>query len=94
MSKDDESAMSVKNVCFTCVSDRYLGAQIQRKGTSTVCSLCSTKRKCFPLTEIVARVDRILEQYIYEGETAFRWGNDGPSDAPTGRDCEVVPNPL
>lgn len=81
--------MAVKNVCFQCVNDPFLGRQIKRKGTSAACSLCNTRRKCFPLSEIVARVDAILNQYICEGETDFRWSCDASEQYQKGDPIDV-----
>ncbi|WP_431768084.1 RES domain-containing protein [Pseudomonas fluorescens] len=89
MLKDDEIAMAVKNVCFKCVIDPFLGGQIQRKGASTSCSLCATKRKCIPLTEIVTRVEKILQLYIYEGEVDFRWSGSGPEQYQKGESIDI-----
>lgn len=80
--------MAVKNVCFQCVRDPFLGRQIQRKGTSTSCSLCNTKRKCLPLPEIVGRVESILNQYIHEGETDFRWDINASEQYQKGESIE------
>lgn len=89
MRKDDEIAMAVKNVCFKCVIDPFLGGQIQRKGTSTSCSLCDSKRKCIPLSEIVTRVEAILQLYIYEGEVDFRWSGNGAEQYQKGERIDV-----
>lgn len=62
-----------KVVCYRCVHDAYLGRQIQRSGTSSLCSLCDSKRKCLPLDVIVSRVTEILGTYITEGEHLWRW---------------------
>ncbi|XVJ49525.1 RES family NAD+ phosphorylase [Pseudomonas sp. UBT] len=89
MLKDNEIAMAVKNVCFKCVIDPFLGGQIQRKGTSTSCSLCASKRKCIPLTEIVTRVEKILQLYIYEGEVDFRWSGNGAEQYQKGESIDI-----
>lgn len=89
MRKDDEIAMAVKNVCFKCVIDPFLGGQIQRKGTSTSCSLCDSKRKCVPLSEIVIRVESILQLYIYEGEVDFRWSGNGAEQYQKGESIDI-----
>ena len=89
MLKDDEIAMVVKNVCFKCVIDPFLGRQIQRKGASTSCSLCASKRKCIPLTEIVTRVEKILQLYIYGGEFDFRWSGSGAEQYQKGESIDI-----
>ncbi|MGU9849527.1 hypothetical protein ACU680_01815 [Pseudomonas koreensis] len=80
--------MAVKNVCFKCVIDPFLGGQIQRKGTSNSCSLCASKRKCIPLTEIVTRVEKILQLYIYEG-VDFRWSGSGAEQYQKGECIDI-----
>ncbi|MEZ1842143.1 RES family NAD+ phosphorylase [Pseudomonas putida] len=72
-----------KVVCYQCVHDPFLGRQIRRRGTSSHCSLCDSKRKCVPLDEIVSRVSEILGTYITEGEHVWRW-NDGRIDHQEG----------
>lgn len=81
--------MAVKNVCFKCVIDPFLGGQIQRKGTSNSCSLCASKRKCIPLTQIVTRVEKILQLYIYEGEVDFRWSGSGAEQYQKGECIDI-----
>jgi len=75
-------------VCFKCVIDPYLSRQIQRSGTSTSCSLCALKRKCMPLSEIVSRVEGILDKYVYEGERRLFWNSGGLSDGQSGDSIE------
>lgn len=55
-------------------SENFLVAlALECKGISTTCSLCGSKRKCLPLSEIVARVEAILDLYICKGEFDFRF---------------------
>ncbi|MFJ4155514.1 RES family NAD+ phosphorylase [Pseudomonas sp. NPDC089752] len=71
-------------VCYTCVQDAYLGRQIKRTGTSTICTLCSATRKCIPLSSVVARVEGILDAYVIEGEYFRRfadWGDSQEGDS-------------
>lgn len=77
--------MAVKTVvCFKCAVDPYLSRQIQRSGTSTLCSLCALKRRCIPLSEIVSRVEGILDKYVYEGEVTRRWSDGSVTDSQSG----------
>lgn len=69
------SSAHQEQVCYTCVHDAYLGRQIKRTGTSTICTLCSATRKCIPLSSVVARVEGILDAYVIEGEYFPRWGD-------------------
>lgn len=67
-----ELAMAIeKIVCFDCATEPYLHRQIQRKGTSAPCSLCGNKRKCVPLSQITAQVDRLLYASQDSGEREF-----------------------
>jgi len=80
--------MVVEKVCFKCAIDPFLGRQIQRRGISAVCSLCSSKRKCIPLSEIAQRIENILSDYICEGDFVFR--SDGTQyQAGDSIDCWV-----
>ncbi|MGY4533555.1 hypothetical protein ACVW0Y_002687 [Pseudomonas sp. TE3786] len=81
--------MDAQKICFGCVLDTYLGNHIKRKGVSDSCSLCSSKRKCIALTEIVSRVEQILHAYIDEGEVGFRWGQDGSGQYQRGERIDV-----
>lgn len=84
------SSTHEEQVCYKCVQDPYLGRQIQRTGTSTTCSLCNSIRKCTSLSNLVSRVERILDGYVHEGEYYRRW-NDGLDDCQQGDslDCWV-----
>lgn len=87
--KDDRGAMAEPNVCYKCVMDTFLGRQVQRMGISACCSLCDSKRKCIPLSEIVTRVEAILQHYICEGEVDFCWGGNGPEQYQRGDTIDV-----
>ncbi|WP_454241418.1 RES family NAD+ phosphorylase [Pseudomonas sp. HLS-6 TE3448] len=80
--------MAVENVCFKCVMDKFLGGQIERKGTSTCCSLCGAKRRSVPLSEIVTRVEAVLQLHIGQGDFDFRWRGDGPEQYQRGDTIE------
>lgn len=74
-----------KVVCFNCVMDHHLAARIKRKGTSAICSLCHTSRKCKSLTDLAKEVEVLLGSHIrlaesphphssyYEGEDLRTW---------------------
>jgi hypothetical protein len=82
--KDGEGA---KVVCYRCVHDPYLGRQIQREGASSTCSLCSSIRKCIPLSKLASKVTEILGTHICEGEHGRRW-SDGLVDYQEGESIE------
>ncbi|QVI74239.1 RES family NAD+ phosphorylase [Pseudomonas syringae] len=84
MRNDMASSAHQEQVCYTCVHDAYLGRQIKRTGTSTICTLCSATRKCIPLSSVLARVEGILDAYVIEGEYFRRfadWGDSQEGDS-------------
>lgn len=78
------SSAHQEQVCYRCVHDAYLGRQIRRTGTSTICALCTGIRKCTPLSDVVSRVEGILDGYVIEGEYFRRfadWGDSQEGDS-------------
>lgn len=61
------------NVCFECARDPFLSAEIHLHGIYASCGLCSAKRQCLPLSEVVAQVERFLGHYIREGCERRTW---------------------
>ncbi|HDS1803296.1 TPA: hypothetical protein QEM76_006083 [Pseudomonas putida] len=80
--------MADQNICFKCATDLFLGGVIRRKGISTCCSLCAVKRKCFPIDQIVSRVEAILHDYICVPDLHRTVMKDGSVETTLGKRIE------
>ncbi len=50
------------NVCYKCVGDEYLQAEIRSEGKFVKCSFCEKRRKAFSIEELAERVQSVVEE--------------------------------
>lgn len=62
-----------KQICFRCVEDEYLSAEIQRKGKKHKCSYCGGDHNSYSLKELADRVETAFNDH-------YRKTSDQPSD--------------
>lgn len=50
------------NVCYKCVGDQYLRAEIRSEGEVRACSFCDKRRKTLSIGELAERVQAVVEE--------------------------------
>ncbi|MBY5392355.1 RES domain-containing protein [Rhizobium leguminosarum] len=50
------------NVCYKCVGDEYLQAEIRSEGKALKCSFCEKRRKAFSIEELAERIQSVIEE--------------------------------
>lgn len=63
-------------VCWGCINDPYLIAEIKRKGKAQRCSFCSKSRKCLDVDWLTDRVAEALEKHIRPGDQNPVWDDE------------------
>ena len=58
-----------KFICFNCVGESYLKAEIKRFGKRAQCTYCKKKSKSFSLEDIADKIDQAFNaHYLQEFE--------------------------
>ncbi|NTH16648.1 RES domain-containing protein [Agrobacterium rhizogenes] len=50
------------NVCYKCIGDGYLQAEIRSEGKTLKCSFCGKRRRAFSIEELAERVQSVVEE--------------------------------
>jgi len=75
---DDIEELKVCNICFNCVEDDYLKAQISKKTKRKKCSYCGGTVKCYSIEELSKCIETAFDQHFYQ-----------TPDQPTGLDLTM-----
>jgi hypothetical protein len=59
----DSEDSETKHLCFACVGEAFLSAEIKRSGQPASCSYCGNKRKCITIEEMADRIEGAFEQH-------------------------------
>src|SRR5579864_2535911 len=62
---EDQSAPDDRRLCFDCVGEAFLSAEIQKTGTNDICFYCKGMGKTFSIREMATRVKLMLDQHFY-----------------------------
>lgn len=54
-----------RRICYSCVGDEFLSAQIEHQGESAVCTYCHQDAKTFTLDDIAAEIEIAFEEHFY-----------------------------
>jgi hypothetical protein len=59
----DSDDSETKHLCFACVGEAFLSAEIKKSGQSASCSYCGKKRKCITIEETADRIEVAFEEH-------------------------------
>lgn len=65
MSDEDVEDLKVKRICFSCIGDAFLKAEVKKSGETAQCSYCETSRKTISVEDLSDHVDRAFEEHFY-----------------------------
>lgn len=91
-SDDDIDELKTKRLCHRCIGEKYLGAEVQRKGQRGLCSYCDRSARSYTIEDIAERVETAFEQHfrrtsdqpaswqqslLSDRESDYEWERDG-----------------
>lgn len=56
--------IKVKCVCWGCIKEAYLRAEVKRTGRASVCDYCGIRRRCTSVEELAEHVSRALSSHF------------------------------
>jgi hypothetical protein len=65
----DSDDSDLKHVCFACVGEEFLSAEIKKDGNAAKCSYCGKKRRCFSIEELADRVESAFDAHYQRTST-------------------------
>lgn len=91
-SQDDIDELKAKAICFKCVGEPYLRAEIQKDGARRRCSYCQKTRRSYEIGEMAERIadvfgehyvrtsdepDSMQRMMLSDRESSYDWERDG-----------------
>jgi hypothetical protein len=61
--QDDIHALTKKKLCFTCVDEAYLSAEIRGAGKVAKCSYCGSRQKGYTIEAMAERIAEVFEEH-------------------------------
>ena len=88
----DVDELKTKSLCYRCVGEAYLRAEMERDGLLRRCSFCGQKGKSYTVGEMAARIEQVFARYyartpdqpdsweqalLSDPESGYTWGRRG-----------------
>jgi hypothetical protein len=89
MYSDDIDELKAKRICFQCIGEEYLSAEIEHDGAIALCSYCGNTAKAITVEELADRVESAFEDHYTRTadqpnawqqslrESSYDWDRDG-----------------
>lgn len=61
--QDDIDALKKKKLCFACVDEEYLSAEILSAGKVAKCSYCGNRQKSYTIGDMAERIAEVFEEH-------------------------------
>lgn len=89
---DDIACLEAKHICFDCVGEMYLSAEIRQNGTIDQCSYCGQTVESYAIEELAERIEIAFDHHYYrtsdqpdswqqrllaDRESNYNWERDG-----------------
>ncbi|MCV3243042.1 RES domain-containing protein [Mesorhizobium sp. ZC-5] len=62
------------NICYKCIGDTALSAEMRSEGNRAVCEFCSRRRKSITLNDLACRVREVIDEHYQHHQD--EWGAD------------------
>ncbi len=72
------------NVCWQCISEDIVSAEIRADQPRRTCSYCRTRRAAIRIDDLARRVDPVFQNIVGEAEAGFVVRDGNPDWAPNG----------
>jgi len=91
-SSEDIEELKAKRLCYHCVGEVYLRAEMQRQGRRGQCSYCNRRAKSYTIGDLAERIEEVFEQHfrrtsdqpsswqqtlLSDRESTYEWERDG-----------------
>ncbi len=71
---DDTNDLATKHICFECVGEDYLSAEIKEKGPVAKCSYCKQTAESYAIGELADRIETAFEHhYVRTSDQPDSW---------------------
>ena len=92
LSKEDIDTLTVKKLCYHCVGEDYLNAEVQCVGKRSRCSYCGRLAKSYTIGDLAERIEQVFEAHyrrtlnhpdlwqqtlLSDRELDYEWDRDG-----------------
>lgn len=92
LSQDEVEELKAKKLCYQCIGEDYLSAEIRRDGKRRRCSFCDRTAKSYLIGQMAERVETAFEQHyartsdqptswqqtmLSDRESDYEWDRDG-----------------
>ena len=92
---DDIDDLKKKNLCHHCIGEKYLGAEVRRKGRRGLCAYCGRSARSYKIEDIAARVETAFEQhFVRTSDQPNSWQQSMLSDRESNYDWERDGEPV
>jgi len=65
----DSDTPEVKHICFACVGEEFLRAEIEKEGEAATCAYCGKQRKSISIEQLADRVEGAFEEHYRRTST-------------------------
>ena len=62
-SQEKINELKANNLCYRCVEEAYLGAEMERDGRRHRCSYCKRSGKSYTIGNMAERIEEVFEQH-------------------------------
>ena len=62
-----------KYICHTCIGDQFLSDEVNKEGTSVICSYCSETREAMTLEDLADRIHEVIETHFERTSSEPDW---------------------
>lgn len=73
-----------KNVCWQCISEDLVSAEIRAEQPRRTCGYCGSRRAAIRIVDLARRVDPVFQNIVGEAESGFVMRDGDPDWAPDG----------
>lgn len=74
----------VQRVCWRCIGEELVSAEIKAENPRRVCSYCGSRREAIKLEDLARRVDPVFREVVGSAEEGFRMVDGEPAFGPLG----------
>lgn len=91
----DVEALKAKYLCFRCIGEAYLRAEMQREGRRQRCSYCDRTAKSYKIGELSERIEQVFEEhFVRTSDQPNSWQQTMLSDRESSYDWERDGEPV
>jgi hypothetical protein len=87
--------LHVKRLCFQCIGEKYLSAEVQREGARCNCSYCNCQAESYTIDDLAERIEEVFQQhYTLTSDQPDSWQRMQLSDRESNYEWERAGVPI